>query len=101
MGYISELEAMHKVLEGDIDAIKRPTVFFSHTDEIKFPGLTDAETKPPQNLQDNGATPPVNTQPSPPHSPPEDTSVPSAETPPCPCVKARDADVITKFLREW
>ena len=60
--YISELEAMHEVSEGNVGAIARPTVLFYHTDELKIPELDDAETNPPENLQDNGATPSVNTQ---------------------------------------
>ena len=73
---------MHKFLEGDIDAIKRPTVLFSHTDELEIPELANNETNLPQNLQYNGATSPVNTQPSPLQSPPEYTLVASVELPP-------------------
>ena len=35
---------MNKVSEGEIDAIGRPEVLFSHTDELKIPELADAET---------------------------------------------------------
>ena len=35
-GYIIFLEAMHKVFEGELNAITQPTVLFSHTDELKF-----------------------------------------------------------------
>ena len=73
VGDISELEEMHEVLEGELDTITRPTVLFSHTDELEIPELTNAETDPPENHQDNGNTPPNNTQPPPLHSPPEDT----------------------------
>ena len=90
-GHIRELEAMHEVSEGELDTNTRPMVVFSHTDELKIPELAAAETDPPKNYQDNGATPPVNTQPSPPHSPPEDTSVASDEPPPRPRVEAGDA----------
>ena len=62
--HVRELETIHKVSEGEIDAIVRPTVLFSHNDKLKIPELVDAETDPPENLQDNGATPPVGTQPS-------------------------------------
>ena len=78
-GNVSELEAMQKILEGDIKAIARPTVLFSQTNELKIPELDDTDTNPSENLEDNGATPPVNTQKSPPRSPQEDTLVASAE----------------------
>ena len=90
-GHISKLEATHEVSEGDLDAIARPTVLFSHTDKLKIPELDNSETDPPENHQDNGATLPVNTQPSPPHSPLEDTLVAFVEPPPRPHVEARDA----------
>ena len=89
-GHIIKLEAMHKVLEVDINAITRPTVLFSYTGELKIMELANAENEPPENHQDNGVTPPVNTQPYPPQSPPEDTSVASAKPPPRPCIKAGD-----------
>ena len=69
-GHIRELEAMHKVLEGDIVAITWPTVIFSHTDELKITEIANTETDLPKNLQDNGTTLPVNTQPPPLYSPP-------------------------------
>ena len=84
---------MHKVSEGDLDSIARPTVIFSHTEDLEIPELADAKNDPPKNHQDNGNTPPVNAQTSPPHSPPEYTSVASAKTPPCPCVKAGNYDL--------
>ena len=58
---------------------------------MEIPELANTETDPPQNLQDNGAMPPVSTQPSLPYSPLEDTSVASAEPPPCPRVESGDA----------
>ena len=64
---------MHKVLEEEIDAIVRPTVLFSYTSELEIPELTDDDTDLPQNLQKNGTTPPVGTQPSSLKSPLEDT----------------------------
>ena len=60
-GHISKLEAMHEVLEGELDVIARPTVLFSHREEIEITELADAETNLPENHQDNGAAPPVNT----------------------------------------
>ena len=69
-GHISELEAMNKVSEGEINAIARPKVIFSHTDEIEITELADANTNPPKNIQDNGTRLPVNTEPYLPHSPP-------------------------------
>ena len=92
-GHTSKLEAMHKVSEGELDTIAQPTVILSHTDEPEILELADDNTDPPENHQDNGATPPVNTQPSQPHSSPEDTLVASAETPPHPRVEAVDADL--------
>ena len=69
----------------------RPTMLSPHTDKLKIPELPNAKTKPMENLQENGATPPVGTQISSPHSLLEDTSIASVEPPPCPRVMARDA----------
>ena len=60
-GHINKLEAMHEVSEGELNVIAWPMVLFSNTDELKILELTDAETNPPENHQDNGNTPPVNT----------------------------------------
>ena len=60
--HIRKLQTMHEVLEGEINAIIRPTVLFPHTDEFKIPELVDTETNLLENLQDNGAMPPVGTQ---------------------------------------
>ena len=90
-GHIRKLEAMHEILEGDINDIFQTTVLLSHTNMLEIPGLADAKTDPPEKLQDYGATPPINTQISPPHSPPEDALVTSANHPPCPRVTTRDA----------
>ena len=65
-GYISELGEMHEVAESELAKLARPTVIFSCIDELKLPELDDAETNLPENHQNNGATPPVNTQLSPP-----------------------------------
>ena len=78
------MEEMHQVAEGELNTIARPAVLFSRIDELEIPGLDDAETNLPENHQDNGATPPVNTQPSPSHSTPEYTSVASTLPPPLP-----------------
>ena len=59
-----------------------------HTGEIEITELDYDKTNPLENHQDNGNTPPVNTQPLPPQSTPEDTSVASAEPPPRPRVEA-------------
>ena len=61
---------MTEVAEGEIVKLARPTVIFYRIDELKIPELEDANTEPPENHQDNSAMPPVNIQPSPPHSPP-------------------------------
>ena len=82
---------MHKVAEGEIEAITRPTVLFYHTEKLEISDISYAETDPPENHQNNGATPPVNTQPYPPHLPPEDTSSASYKPLPCPRFEARDA----------
>ena len=73
------------------DAIARPTVLLSCTNDLKFLELADAKTKPPENHQDNGSTLPFNTQPYLPNSPPEDTSVDSAAPPPRPRIEAGNA----------
>ena len=90
-GHTSELEEMHKVADSKLVKIAQPTMLFSHIDELKLPELNDAKTDPTENLQDNGATPPVLTQPSPPHLPLEDASVDPTAPPPSPCVQARCA----------
>ena len=69
-GHIIELEAMQKVLEGELDSMAQPKVLLSHTDDLKIPNLANANTNPSENHQDNGAMPPVNTQNSLLHSPP-------------------------------
>ena len=80
-GHISELEEKHEVAEGDLVELTRPTMIFFHIDNIKLPDLDDAKTDLPEKNQDNGALVPVNTQPSLPHSPLEDSSVASAAPP--------------------
>ena len=79
-GNISELKEMHEVTDGDLVKLAQPTVIFSCIDKLEIIYLDDAKTDPPENHQDNGATLPVNTQTSPPHSPLEDASVASAAT---------------------
>ena len=87
-GYISEMEEMHKVSEGELIILSQPTVIFYRIDELELTELDNAETDPPENHQDNGATPKVNTRPSPSHSPLEDASVASAAPPTLPRVEA-------------
>ena len=58
-GTHNKMETMH-----EIDAIIRPTVLFTHTNNLKPTELADAESNPTEKHQDNGATPPLNTQPS-------------------------------------
>ena len=82
---------MQEVAEGDLDATTWPTVLFYHTDELEITELADAETNPPENYQDNGATQMVNTQSPLLHSPPRDNSFASAEFPPRPCIKESEA----------
>ena len=84
--HISELETVHEVSPGEIDAILRPTVLFSHTNKLKILDLADADTDPTKNLQDNGTMLPVETHPSLPHSPLEDTLVALEEPPAYPRV---------------
>ena len=90
-GHIRELEEMHEVADSKIIKLTRTTVLFYRIDEIKLTELNDAETDPPENLQDNGATLRVLTQPYPLHSPLEDDLVDPAAFLPCPCVKAGNA----------
>ena len=92
-GHIRELEEMHEVAEVKLVELERPMVLFYRIDDIKIPELDDADTEPLENHQDNGTTPPVNTQPYPAQSPPEDTSVASAAPPPHPHVEAGDANL--------
>ena len=66
-------------------------MLLSHIENLELPELGDAETNPAENLQDNGATPPVLTQPSLLHSLLEDTSVASAAPLPRPRVNAGNA----------
>ena len=82
---------MHEVSEGKLVKLIQPTVLFSCIDELELPELENFETDPSENQQDNGATPPVNTQPSPPHSPLEDASLAPSAPLPRPRVKAGNA----------
>ena len=66
-------------------------MLFSRIGELEIPELDNSETNPPEDHQDNGSTPPVNTQPSPPHSPLGDTPVDSAAPPPRPYTEDGDA----------
>ena len=66
-------------------------MFFSRIDKLELPDLDDTETNPPKNHQDNGATSPVNTHTSLPHSPLEDTLVSSSAPLPRPRVEAGNA----------
>ena len=75
-----------KVSEGEIDAIVWPTVLFYQTNELEIMNLADTDNDPPQNLQDNGTTPPVINQPPSTQSLLEDTLLASAEPMSCPCV---------------
>ena len=93
VGNTRKLEVMYQVLEGDLDPISQPTVILSHTNDLKIKELTNTETDPPYNHQDNGSTPPVNTQPSPLHSLPEDALFISAKPPPHPRIEDRDASI--------
>ena len=88
VGHISELEEMHEVVECEIIELARPTVNFSSLDELKIQELDNDETNQLENHQDNGTTPPVNTQTYPLHSPLEDALVDSAAPPPCQHIKA-------------
>ena len=90
-GHISELEEMHEVTENELVKLTQPTVLSPRINELELSELDDDENDPPENHQDNGATPPVNTQPSPPHSTLEYTSVASAAPPPHPRVEAGNA----------
>ena len=75
---------MHKVSEGKINVISQPTMLFSHTNELEIPELVDAETDPPENLQDDGAHAAGQNRDFPAALTPEDTSVVSNKSLPCP-----------------
>ena len=92
-GHISKLEEMHEVAESKLVELTQPTVIFSRIDKLELPELDDAETDPSENLQENGATPPVLTHTSTPHSPLEDASAPPAASLPGPRVEAGDAAI--------
>ena len=63
-------------------------MLFSRINELEIPELDNAETDPPENHQDNGATPPVNT---------EDTLVASATPPPFPRVEAGNDNLQAQY----
>ena len=73
--HIVELDEMHEVAEDYLVKLSQPMVLFSRIDDSELSELNNAETDPPENHQDNGATLPVNTHPSPPHSSLEDALV--------------------------
>ena len=79
---------MHEAAEGELNEIAQPTLILSCTNELKVMEITNSETDLPENHQDNGATPPVNTQTSLLHTAPEDTSVAYATPPPFPHIEA-------------
>ena len=54
---------MHNVAEVELVKIAQPTVLLSYTNELKIPELADTDTNPPENHQENGSMPPVNTHP--------------------------------------
>ena len=57
-------------------------LLFFHTNKLEILEISNGKTDLPENLQDNGATPPVLTQPYSPHSSLEDASVsPAAPSP--------------------
>ena len=68
-------------------------MILSRIDDIELLELDNDETEPPENHQDNGATSPVNTQPSQPHSPLEYASVTSAAPLPHPHVEDGNASL--------
>ena len=59
VGRISELEMIHKVSEGVINAIVRPTAIFTQLDKLKTMEIIDAETNLTKNHQDNDTMPPT------------------------------------------
>ena len=90
-GHIIKMETMREVLEGKIDTSLRPTALFSYTNELKILEIADTETDPPENLQENGAMPPVSTYPSLSYSSLKDTLVTLAKPTPRHRVEAGDA----------
>ena len=87
---------MHEVSVGEINAITRPTVLYTHTNELKTTELADAETNPNENHGDNSATPSLGTHPSSPYSPLTDTADALVEPLPRPWVDAGDAAVLAR-----
>ena len=94
--HIRKMETMYEVLVEEINTIFRQAVLFTHTNEIKIPELSDAETYPARNSQDNGATPPLVTHAYYPHSPLTDTLFAPDEPTPLICVEARDAVILLR-----
>ena len=90
-GHMSKLEEMNEAAESKLVEITQPTVLFSRIDKLELREINYAETNPTENHQENGDTPPVNTQPYPPHSPLEDASVSPAVSLPHPRIKAGNA----------
>ena len=89
---------MHEVSEEDTNAIVRPMALFTQPDKIESTELADADATPPQNYQDNGAFPPIDTQSSLLHSPLTDTLINLEKNPPHPHVGTRAAAVLASTV---
>ena len=89
-GHTSELDEMYEVAESELVALTAPTVLFSCIESLELPELEDSENDLLENHQDNGATPPVNTQPYPTYSPLEEALATPSAPPPHPRVEAGD-----------
>ena len=52
---------MNEVSEGKFVELARPRLLISRINELEIPELENAKTNLPENRQDNGSTPLVNT----------------------------------------
>ena len=80
-GHIHELQKMQKFAAVELKEFYNPTKLFNQSEKVNPLELTNNETTPYENHQDNVATTPHRNQPSYTHSPLPDTSV-TLELPP-------------------
>ena len=87
-GCIREIQYMHKDTKVDIDGIDQPTEIFNQTNELNPTDTSNNKTTLAKNHQDNGAMPPLGTQPPSLHSLLAYTLVTTDKPLPCPCVES-------------
>ena len=95
-GHISEVEMMHEVSEGEINAIIQITTLYTQSNKLESTELSDVDTDLIKNNQYNGAMPPLGTQPYSPHSPLTNTLVSLDETLPQLRFDSGDAAVLAR-----